>query len=91
MVDGCYDVELEFPVGGGLEDSRVNLDFFNARSIELLERGDNASFLPSPRRPVDEEVGEVSALRLGEDEYLGCGEEERIPTRDRRRSERSRW
>lgn len=46
MVDGCYDVELEFPVGGGLEDSRVDLDLFDTGPVELFERGNNASLLP---------------------------------------------
>jgi hypothetical protein len=46
VVDGCYDVELEFPVGGGLEDSRVNLYLFDTGPVELFERGNNASLLP---------------------------------------------
>ena len=46
MVDGCHDVELEFAVGGGLEDSRVNLDLFDAGAVELFQRRDNASLLP---------------------------------------------
>jgi hypothetical protein len=46
VVDGGYDVELELPVRGGLEDSRVDLDLFNAWPVQLFERGDNASLFP---------------------------------------------
>jgi hypothetical protein len=70
VVDGCYDVELEFPVGGGLEDSRVNLYLFDTGPVELFERGNNASLLPRAWGPVDKKVREVSALRLAEDESL---------------------
>jgi hypothetical protein len=46
VINRCYDVELEFPVGGGLEDSRIDLDLFDAGTIELFESSDNAGLLP---------------------------------------------
>jgi len=39
VVDGRDDVEFEFPVGGGLEDARVDLDLLDAGAVEGAEGG----------------------------------------------------
>lgn len=64
VVDRGDDIELEFPVGGGLEDPRVDLDLLDTRAVKLLERGNNASLLTRTRWSVDQQVREVSALSL---------------------------
>ena len=33
VIDRCDDIELQFPIGGGLKDARINLDLFNPRAI----------------------------------------------------------
>lgn len=33
VVDRCDDVELQFTIGGGLKDARIDLDLFDPRAI----------------------------------------------------------
>lgn len=45
MVYRGYNVEFEFPVTRGLEDSCVDLDLLNSRAVEFFEGRNNPSFL----------------------------------------------
>lgn len=54
MIYGSNDIEFEFAVGCCLENSGIDLDFFDTWPIELLKRCDNSSLLTCARRPVDE-------------------------------------
>lgn len=65
VVHGGDDVEFDFAVGGGLEDARVDLDLFNAGTVELLEGGDDTGLFAGAGRAVDQQVGEVAGLGLG--------------------------
>lgn len=47
-----------------------NAYLFGTRPIELLEGGDNASFLACARGTVDEEVGKFAAVCLGRHQYV---------------------
>lgn len=64
MVDGCDDVELKLAVAAGLEDTGVDLDLLNARTVELAEGCNDASLLAGAGGAVDEKMGEVAALCL---------------------------
>ena len=77
MVNGGNDVELEFAVGCGLEDARIDLDFLDTGAVELFEGCDDTCLLSGTRGTVDEKVREVTALRLRED--LEC-----CPSRSKR-------
>lgn len=33
VIDRCDDVELQFTIGGGLKDARIDLDLFNSWAI----------------------------------------------------------
>lgn len=91
MVDRGDDVELEFLVRGGLEDTRIDFDLLNSRAVEFFESCDNSGFLASARGAVNKEVGEVAGLCLTGLSW-GCWLELRGRlTRERRRSERSSW
>jgi hypothetical protein len=74
VVDGGDNVEFELAVRRGLEDARVDFDLFDARAVELFERGDDAGLLAGAGGSVDEEVGEVAALGL--DVVSECTEDE---------------
>ena len=64
VVDGGDDVELELPAAAGLEDAGVDLDLLDARPVQLLQRRHDAGLLAGAGGPVDEQMGEVAALRL---------------------------
>lgn len=64
VVDRGDDIELQFAIGGGLKDARVDLDLLNPRTVELFECCDYPSLLASSRRTVDQEVREISTLCL---------------------------
>lgn len=92
MVYGGYNVELEFAIRGCLEDTGINLDLLDTRPIKLLERCNDARFLPCARWSVYEEMGEVTALclragRVSAADVHSC----KVRTRAFRRSESSGW
>lgn len=64
MVYGCDNVEFELAVCGRLENTSVDLDLFDTRTVQLLESRNNAGLLACARRSVNEEVREVTALCL---------------------------
>ena len=75
-----------------MEDSRVDLDLFNAGAVELFERRYDAGFLACARGTVDEKMGEVSGLCLGgRGVSWGVGEWKGRLTRERKRSDKSSW
>lgn len=74
-----------------MEDSRVNFDLLDTEAVELAEGGDDACFLAGAGGTVDEEVGEVSALRLRWGMSRGVWGGIGGLTRLRSRSERSSW
>jgi hypothetical protein len=39
------DIELKLAVRGGLEDTRVDLDLFDSRTVELFEGRDDSRLL----------------------------------------------
>lgn len=45
MVYRRYNVELEFPVARGLENSCVDLDLLDSGAVEFFESRNNPSFL----------------------------------------------
>lgn len=47
MIDGRYNVEFEFAIRRGLEDTGVDLDLFYTGAVELLECRNNASLFTS--------------------------------------------
>lgn len=53
VIDGGDDVEFNFAVGGGLEDSGVDFDFLDAGPVEFFEGGDDAGFFPGAGGTVD--------------------------------------
>lgn len=59
MVYGGDNVELQLAVRSRLEDTRIDLDLFDSRAVELFERRNDAGLLSGARRAVDEQVGEV--------------------------------
>lgn len=64
MVNRGYDIEFELTIRCGLEDSGVNLDFLNARAVELLQGCDYPGLLSCARWTVDKEMREISTLCL---------------------------
>lgn len=64
MVDGSDDIEFEFAIGRGEKDARVNLNLFDAGTIECFEGADDASFLAGTGWAIDEKVREVTRLCL---------------------------
>lgn len=92
MIDGSDNVEFEFTVRGGLEDTCINLDLFDTRAVEFFESCNNARLLACAGRPVHEEMWEVAALRLASamlDAKCLVGNLFDFLTRARRRSESS--
>ena len=59
VVDGGDDVEFELAVAGGLEDSGVDLDLFDAGAVEGAQGGEDAGLFACAGRAEEEEVGEV--------------------------------
>jgi hypothetical protein len=45
VIDGCDNIEFEFPVRRSLEDACVDFDLFDSGAIEFFERRDDARFL----------------------------------------------
>jgi len=94
VVDGGNNVEFEFTVRGGLEDTRIDLDLLDTGTVEFFESGNNARFLACTRRAVYEEMWKVPALCLAStmsDAMCLFGNLFEFLTRARRRSESSGW
>ena len=91
VVDRSDDIEFEFAVGRGLEDSGVDLDLLHSWPIQLLQRRHDPSLFPSPRGTIHEQMWKVSALRLGGLQVSNGAPAIRQGrlTRDWRRAERS--
>jgi hypothetical protein len=53
VVDGRDNVEFKLAVGRSSEDACVNLDLFDARTVELAKGSDYAGFLACAGGPVD--------------------------------------
>jgi len=64
VVDGGDNVEFELAIAAGLEDTGIDLDLFDTRTVELAEGGDDACFLAGARGAIDEEMRKVAALCL---------------------------
>lgn len=64
MVVRADNVELNFAVAGGEEDTRVNADFLSAGAVELFEGRDDAGLFAGTGRTVDKEVREVAGVGL---------------------------
>ena len=59
VVDGGDDVEFELAVAGGLEDSGVDLDLFDAGAVEGAQGGEDAGLFACAGWTEEEEMGEV--------------------------------
>ena len=64
MVYRGDNIEFEFPVTRGLEDSCVDLDLLDSGAVEFFESRDNPRFLACARWSVYKEVREVATLCL---------------------------
>ena len=66
MIYRCDDVELELAVRRGLEDSGIDLDLLDPRTVKFLQCSDYTSLFACTGGAIDEEMREVSALSLNE-------------------------
>lgn len=65
MINGTDNVEFELAAAGtGLEGSGINFDLLNSGPIKCSQGGEDAGFLASTARTVDEEMRKVGGGRL---------------------------
>lgn len=90
MVDTSDDVEFKLAIGSGLEDSGVDFDLFDPRTVQCAQSRDDTGLLPGSRRTVDEKVRKVGTLSLANVSVNAQNVSRWVNfTRLRRRSDRS--